>query len=124
MIVIMVCATAINFGLYNVFSSYFGSGSNSDNTNKVLTNMFTTVAIISIVTVIMIVLIPKEAVHEAMDKIQNGHGNNGNGMLSLNGGSGNDIDEDGDGINDLEEQQLSDMIDYDFESESSGNNKK
>ena len=72
MLVIMGCAVAINYGLYNVLNPYFKTMDNGDTYTNVQWNMITVAMIIGIVTVIMVVLIPKDAVNELMTKVENG----------------------------------------------------
>ena len=134
MIVVMVCAVAINFGLYNVLSSYFKSesgGGGGGDIGVVTINILTVIIIISIVTVIMVILIPKESVNEIMFHIeQNGGGGGGAQTTQTNTvgfGRGNNSDRinndlDDDGLDDnSDEQQLQNMVDEDLDN--NGNKK-
>ena len=72
MIIIMGCATMINYGLYNVLDMYFHNNDQESAYSGVQLNIISVVMIIGIVTVIMVVLIPKENVNELMKKIEKG----------------------------------------------------
>ena len=125
MMIIMGCAIAINFGLYNVLSSYFKSSDYTSDLNIVYMNMLIVVITIMVVTVIMIVLIPKDTVNQMIIQLEQQNGT----MLKMNSdgnssSSSIDQDEDDDGLNDFEEQQLNDMIDEDFYEENNSGNKK
>jgi hypothetical protein len=122
MLVIMGCATMINFGLFNVLNSYFNNGGNNndDDTEQIYSNVQRNIIIVLIViafvTVIMVVLIPTENVKEIMARIEAGGGgsnNNGAGTVSLEG-SGNTLGTDDDDTR-TDEQKLSDMIDEELE---------
>jgi hypothetical protein len=109
MVVIMGCAVAINYGLFNILNPYFKSIDSEDTYSRVQLNMITVVLIIGIVTVIMVVLIPKETVKEFMNTVDKG-GVVGDGaqstMMKL-------------GDSDLQaptpEEQLQEMIDEELE---------
>lgn len=74
MVVIMGCAVAINYGLFNILNPYFKSIDSEDTYSRVQLNMITVVLIIGIVTVIMVVLIPKETVKEFMNTVDKSNG--------------------------------------------------
>ena len=113
MIVIMACATAINYGLYNVLNSYLGKDDNANSIySAVNLNIIITVTIIAFVTVIMVVLIPNEKVKELMTNIEKSdHGTvlTGTGNLGTSGTDGYEYDEESDA------EKLSDMVDEDLE---------
>ena len=88
MIIIIACATMVNYALYNILNTYVLKP--SDTYGVVQMNIITVVVIIGAVTVIMFVLIPKENVNE----------------LILNMDSGGEK---------TPEQQLQDMIDEELE---------
>ena len=71
MIIIIACATMVNYGLYNILNVYFVKP--SDTYSGVQLNIISMVIIIGIVTVIMLVLIPKENVNELIANLENGH---------------------------------------------------
>ena len=93
MIIIIACATMVNYGLYNILNIYFVKP--SDAYSGVQLNIISMIIIIGIVTVIMLVLIPKENVNELMKNLENG-------------------------ANKSPEQQLQDMIDDELEKEKFG----
>jgi hypothetical protein len=94
MIVIMGCAVAINYGLFNILNPYFNTIDSEDTYSRVQLNMITVVLIIGIVTVIMVVLIPKETVKEFMNTVDKSGGSIVDGaqstMMKL-GDSDNDV---------------------------------
>ncbi len=121
MLIIMGCATMINFGLYNVLNTYF---KNSDTAgasaySTVQLNIIIVLTVIASVTVIMVILIPKDNINEMMAKIQQQDG------AQTIGGGGN-LGLDGSGNNSTkpltDEEQLQSMIDEDLEQDK--NNKK
>jgi hypothetical protein len=116
MLIIMGCATAINYGLYNVLNSYFKNSDTEYAYSTVQLNIIIVLTVIASVTVIMVILIPKENVSELMSKIEHGAqtvGANGN----LGSGSNNSIEQ-----RELtDEEKLRNMIDEDL---SEGNTKK
>jgi len=69
MLVIIGCATMINYGLYNTLNTYFNT--NQELYDSVQWNIISVVIILAIVTVIMIVLIPSENIKEVMAKMDN-----------------------------------------------------
>lgn len=87
MVIIMACATMVNYGLYNILNTYFVKP--SETYGGVQLNIASMLIIIVVVTVIMLVLIPKENVNEIM------------ASLEMNGS----------GAHRTPEQQLQDMID-------------
>lgn len=91
MIIIIVCATMVNFGLYNILNIYFIKP--SDVYSGVQLNIIAMIIIIGIVTVIMMILIPKENMNELLANMEN-----------------NIVDK-------SPEQQLQDMIDEELEKE-------
>src|SRR4249920_4087260 len=111
MIVIMGCAVAINYGLFNILSPYFDTIDNENTYTRVQLNMITVVLIIGIVTVIMVVLIPKETVKEFMNTVDK------SGSVGVDGAAQSTMMKLGD--NDLSaptpEQQLQEMIDEELE---------
>lgn len=109
MLVIMACATMINYGLYNVLNSYFkSSGTEISAYSTVQLNIIIVLTVIASVTIIMVILIPKENVNELMAKIE------GAQTTMIGGGTG------GNNNNELtDEEQLRNMIDEELE-----NNKK
>jgi hypothetical protein len=116
MLIIMACATMINYGLYNVLNSYFKNSDTEYAYSTVQLNIIIVLTVIASVTVIMVILIPKENVSELMSKIEHGAqtvGANGN----LGSGSNNSIEQ-----RELtDEEKLRNMIDEDL---SEGNTKK
>lgn len=93
MVVIMGCAVAINYGLFNILNPYFKSIDSEDTYSRVQLNMITVVLIIGIVTVIMVILIPKETVKEFMNTVDKSGGSVVDGAQStmMKLGSDNDI---------------------------------
>ncbi len=118
MLIIMGCATMINYGLYNVLNTYFkNSETGASAYSTVQINIIIVLTIIASVTVIMVILIPKENVNEIMAKMSgNGAQTVGtDGNLGLSGGEHR--------IEELtDEEQLQSMIDEDLEQDK--NNKK
>jgi predicted DNA-binding ArsR family transcriptional regulator len=100
----MGCATMINYGLYNVLDMYFHNNDQENAYSGVQLNIISVVMIIGIVTVIMVVLIPKENVNELMAKMEKS--NNINKLVNSSSGVIDDI---------TPEQELSDMIDENLE---------
>src|SRR6476620_9534192 len=73
MLIIMGCATMINYGLYNVLNAYFKNSDTGESAyNTVQINIIIVLTIIASVTVIMVILIPKENVNEIMAKMSSG----------------------------------------------------
>jgi hypothetical protein len=104
MLVIIGCATMINYGLYNTLNTYFNT--NEELYDSVQWNIISVVIILAIVTVIMIVLIPSENIKEVMAKMEN---NSGGPVLEGTGGttaSGTEL---------TPEQTLQNMIDEELE---------
>jgi len=62
MIIITVCATMVNYGLYNILATYVVQP--EDVYMGVQMNIISLVIIITVVTVIMIVIIPKDTTNE------------------------------------------------------------
>jgi hypothetical protein len=118
MLIIMGCATAINYGLYNVLNSYFKNSDTEYAYSTVQLNIIIVLTVIASVTVIMVILIPKENVSELMSKIEHGAQTVGaNGNLGSGNGSNNSIEQ-----RELtDEEKLRNMIDEDL---SEGNTKK
>jgi len=105
MLVIIGCATMINYGLYNTLNTYFNT--NEELYDSVQWNIISVVIILAIVTVIMIVLIPSENIKEIMTKMDNE--NNGPVLEgSSTGSSGTETPE----------QTLQNMIDEELEEDS------
>ncbi len=94
----------INYGLYNVLDMYFHNNDQENAYSGVQLNIISVVMIIGIVTVIMVVLIPKENVNELMAKMEKS--NNINKLVNSSSGVIDDI---------TPEQELSDMIDENLE---------
>jgi hypothetical protein len=118
MLIIMGCATAINYGLYNVLNSYFKNSDTEYAYSTVQLNIIIVLTVIASVTVIMVILIPKENVSELMSKIEHGAQTVGaNGNLGSGNGSNNSIEQ-----RELtDEEKLRNMIDEDI---SEGSNSK
>jgi hypothetical protein len=118
MLIIMGCATAINYGLYNVLNSYFKNSDTEYAYSTVQLNIIIVLTVIASVTVIMVILIPKENVSELMSKIEHGAQTVGaNGNLGSGNGSNNSIEQ-----RELtDEEKLRNMIDEDL---SEGSNSK
>ena len=114
----MGCATMINYGLYNVLNAYFKNSDTGESAyNTVQINIIIVLTIIASVTVIMVILIPKENVNEIMAKMSSGGAQTvGNGNLGLS--SEHRTEE----LTD--EEQLQSMIDEDLTGEQDKNNKK
>lgn len=87
MIIIIVCATMVNYGLYNILNII----KPTDVYSGVQMNIISMVIIIGIVTGIMMVFIPKENVNELLSNMENNNGDKS------------------------PEQQLQDMIDEELE---------
>ena len=64
MIIITVCATMVNYGLYNILATYVVQP--EDVYMGVQMNIISLVIIITVVTVIMIVIIPKDTTNELL----------------------------------------------------------
>ncbi len=114
MLIIMGCATMINYGLYNVLNTYFKNSGSESAYSTVQLNIIIVLTIIASVTVIMVILIPKENVNEIMAKMSGSGGGTGtNGNLTL-----------GEHRTELtDEEQLQSMIDEDL-GEQDNKNKK
>lgn len=117
MLVIMACATMINYGLYNVLNSYFkNSGTEVSAYSTVQLNIIIVLTVIASVTIIMVILIPKENVNELIAKMEGAKsttmvGGNTNGNLGL-----------GEHREELtDEEQLRNMIDEELESNKKDN---
>lgn len=67
MVIIMTCATAVNYGLFNILNTHF---KHDDVYNAVQVNILSVVFIIGIVTVIMVILIPKENVNQILSDME------------------------------------------------------
>lgn len=93
----------INYGLYNVLDMYFHNNDQENAYSGVQLNIISVVMIIGIVTVIMVVLIPKENVNELMKKIEKGDMPN-----KL-------VDQPSTVIEKTPEEELNDMIDENLE---------
>ena len=116
MLVIIGCATMINYGLYNTLNTYFNT--NEELYDSVQWNIISVVIILAIVTVIMIVLIPSENIKEVMAKMDNENNSNGpvlegSGRFGL-GGNSNDST----AGTETPEQTLQNMIDEELEEDS------
>ena len=122
MIVIMACASAINYGLYNVLSTYFHTENNDDNSSsRIQLNIIIVLIVLASTTVIMVMLIPKESVKELMTKIETSEistvlTGTGAGAGGEKGGGhlGTEYEK-------TDEEKLRDMIDEDLDQD---NNKK
>ena len=112
MLIIMGCATMINFGLYNVLNTYFkNSDTGASAYSTVQLNIIIVLTVIASVTIIMVILIPKENVSELMAKIQQSDGaQTVGGNLKLGGDSEHSINKEM-----TDEEQLQSMIDEDLE---------
>ena len=86
MVIIIICATMVNYSLYSILSIYFIKP--SDVYYGVQMSMITTGITIVIVTIMMLALIPTEKVDEALLSIENGKS---------------------------DEEQLRDIVGYDYE---------
>jgi len=111
MLIVMGCATMINFGLYNVLNTYFkNSDTGASAYSTVQLNIIIVLTVIASVTVIMVILIPRENVNELMSKIQQSDGaqtvGTDGGNLKLGEHHGNEQLSD--------EEQLQSMIDEDL----------
>lgn len=126
MIIIMACATAINYGLYNVLSGYLKTDDNNDIYSGVQLNIIIVLVIIAVVTVIMVALIPKENIQQVLIDIESNNGGmNGNGTVlraSSEGSSRGDNENNDDDLSplgtdnlDSEIKKLDDMVDEDIE---------
>lgn len=93
MIIIIICATMVNYGLYNILNVYFVKP--SDVYSGVQLNIISMIIIIGIVTVIMLILLPKENINELLANMENT-------------------------VDKSPEQQLQDMIDEELEKEKFG----
>lgn len=120
MLIIMGCATMINYGLYNVLNSYFkNSGTDTSSAySTVQLNIIIVLTVIASVTVIMVILIPKDNVSELMSKMSSGGGGaetvgSNNGNMTLGEHRTEEL---------TDEEQLQSMIDEDLEQDK--NNKK
>lgn len=100
MIIVTVCATMVNYGLYNLLDTYLVKPANVY--SSVQMNIISIVIVIVVVTIIMLVLIPKDATNELLVMMENS-----DGALK----------------NRSPEQQLQDMIDDELEKEYGGENK-
>jgi hypothetical protein len=119
MLIIMACATMINYGLYNVLNSYFKNSDTEYAYSTVQLNIIIVLTVIASVTVIMVILIPKENVSELMSKIEHGaHTVDASGNLRL-GDKDNGIEREL-----TDEEQLQSMIDEDLSEGNNNNNKK
>ena len=116
MLVIIGCATMINYGLYNTLDTYFNT--NEELYDSVQWNIISVVIILAIVTVIMIVLIPSENIKEIMAKMDNENNTNGP-VLEGSGRFGLGGSNDSAASTELTpEQQLQNMIDEELEEDS------
>jgi len=112
MLIIMGCATMINYGLYNLLNSYFKNSDTESVYSTVQLNIIIVLTVIATVTVIMVILIPKDNINEIMAKMSgNGGAQTVNGNLGLNGSSEHRTEE----LTD--EEQLQSMIDEDLSEE-------
>lgn len=117
MLIIMACATMINYGLYNVLNSYFKNSDTEYAYSTVQLNIIIVLTVIASVTVIMVILIPKENVSELMSKIE--HGAEKKQMV------GSDNLKLGEYNRELtDEEQLQSMVDEDLGEQDKNNNKK
>lgn len=103
MIIIMVCATVINYGLYNVLSIYVKKPSNLY--NDVQWSIIYTMIVIIVVTVVMIAIMPKDRLNELL--LQN---TNGAHMLDANNNTTLSP-----------EEQLQNMLDDELDKENKNN---
>ncbi|HTH22841.1 MAG TPA: hypothetical protein VL854_11540 [Nitrososphaeraceae archaeon] len=108
MLIIMGCATMINYGLYNLLNSYFKNSDTESVYSTVQLNIIIVLTVIATVTVIMVILIPKDNINELMAKMEGANtkiiGSDGN--LKLN-----------DSIELTDEEQLQNMIEEDLSEE-------
>ena len=108
MLIIMGCATMINYGLYNLLNSYFKNSDTESIYSTVQLNIIIVLTVIATVTVIMVILIPKDNINELMAKMEGANtkiiGSDGN--LKLN-----------DSIELTDEEQLQNMIEEDLSEE-------
>ena len=108
MLIIMGCATMINYGLYNLLNSYFKNSDTESVYSTVQLNIIIVLTVIATVTVIMVILIPKDNINELMSKMEGANtkiiGSDGN--LKLN-----------DSIELTDEEQLQNMIEEDLSEE-------
>jgi len=123
MLIIMGCATMINFGLYNVLNTYFkNSDTGASAYSTVQLNIIIVLTVIASVTVIMVILIPKDNINEMMAKIQQ---QDNTGAQTIGGGN---LGLDGSGNNNTkpltDEEQLQSMIDEDLTVGEQDKNKK
>ena len=119
MLIVMGCATMINFGLYNVLNTYFKHSGSDSVYSTVQLNIIIVLTVIASVTIIMVILIPKENVSELMTKIQQSDGAQTvgtGGNLKLGGDQPPHILSD--------EEQLQSMIDEDLTAGEQDKNKK
>lgn len=66
----MVCATAINYGLFSILNMYFNNTPYDHGVyDAVQINMISVIVIIGVVTVIMAVLIPKENMNQILSEM-------------------------------------------------------
>jgi predicted DNA-binding ArsR family transcriptional regulator len=82
MIIIMGCATMINYGLYNILNSYFKNSGTDVVYSNVQLNIIIILMVLGFATVIMVILIPNENVNELMTRMENG-GGGGDGAQTL-----------------------------------------
>ena len=81
MILIIISATAINYGLYSLLNAYFDS---IESIYKgIQLNMILTVLVISIVTVVMFVLMPKQAVNDILHQLDYEHDKKSNEQILM-----------------------------------------
>lgn len=108
MLIIMGCATMINYGLYNLLNSYFKNSDTESVYSTVQLNIIIVLTVIATVTVIMVILIPKDNINELMSKMEGANTKiiSSDGNLKLN-----------DGIELTDEEQLQNMIEEDLSEE-------
>jgi uncharacterized membrane protein len=68
MVIVTVCATMVNYGLYNILDTYLVKPSNVY--GGVQMNIISIIIIIVVVTVIMLVLIPKDTTDELLANME------------------------------------------------------
>ena len=108
MLIIMGCATMINYGLYNLLNSYFKNSDTESVYSTVQLNIIIVLTVIATVTVIMVILIPKDNINELMSKMEGANTKiiSSDGNLKLN-----------DSIELTDEEQLQNMIEEDLSEE-------
>lgn len=70
MILIIISATVVNYGIYSLLDIYFDTV--SDIYTGVQMNMIYTIVVVGIVTVLMFLLLPKQSVNELYSELESG----------------------------------------------------